>query len=378
MIALTDPATGARHPLALGLNLASLGALVYGVTTETRLGLGGRDLAAMVLLIAAVLGWLGWLVGRGRDLPSLSAVSIATFALAGGALTAFAGLGAVFVGVAALGATMAWEISRAAWIVVAGPAAMAISLATTGKSIGYLGAGAAAVVAGAAMGFSRRQSMQTAARAAEVQISEARAEAEAARAELLAGRNHMAREMHDVLAHTLSALSLQLEALDAVLASGGDVQRELEVIKRLVRDGLDEAKGAVRALREGDPSLDKALLGLAQDRGAALEVRGAPRRVGPEVGFALYRVAQEALTNVAKHAPKAEAHVTLSYGEESVLLEVVDEYAGLEPVGNGSVLSGTGGGYGIQGIKERILLVGGRVEAGPTERGWRVRATVPA
>lgn len=378
MIALTDPAAGARHPLALGLNVASLGALVYGISTEAHLGLGGRHLAALLLLVASVAGWLGWLVGRGRDVPRLSVVSITTFALAGGALSAFASLGLVFVGVAALGAAMAWDPHRAAWVAVASLAAMAAAVSGTGRPLGYLGAGAAALVAGAAMGFSRRQSLQAAARAAEIEVSEARADAERARAELLAGRNHMARELHDVLAHTLSALSLQLEALDAVVTSGGDARNQLDTVKRLVRDGLDEARGAVRALREDSPSIEQAIVALAKDQGAALEVTGVPRQVTPEAGLALYRVAQEALTNTLKHAPGARTQIKLAFDEGSISLEVVDGYRGGEPAVAKSSLAGTGGGYGIQGLKERVLLVGGRIEAGPTDDGWRVHAEVPA
>jgi signal transduction histidine kinase len=131
-------------------------------------------------------------------------------------------------------------------------------------------------------------------------------------------------------------------------------------------------------LREDSPSLEEAIAGLAHDRGAALEVRGEPRRVGPEVGLALYRVAQEALTNVVKHAPGADAEICLAFADGRVTVVVVDEYRGVKPAVNGSPLSDTGGGYGIQGIKERILLLGGRVEAGPTENGWRVHAEVPA
>ena len=382
MITLSDPAAGVRHPAALAMNLAGLGALVYGITTEAHLGLGGRHLAASILLLAATVGWCGWIVGRLRGLPRLSFVSLSTFALAGGALTAFAALALVFVGVASLGVTMEWDLQQAVWVALAGPAAMAIALGATGRTMADLGGGAGAVVAGAAMGISRRQSLQAAHRAAEIQVSEANAEAERARAELLAGRNHMARELHDVLAHTLSALSLQLEALDATIDNGpapsADVLEQLELTKRLVRAGLDDARGAVRALREDAPQLEEQLATLAGDRGALLAVSGPTRVLGPDVSLALYRVAQESLTNVIKHAPGATAEINLTYSDGRVCLSVVDTFKTMKPHLNGSPLSDSGGGYGLQGIKERILLLGGHVEAGPTDRGWKVLAEVPA
>jgi signal transduction histidine kinase len=369
VIALSDPAGGIRHPAALAMNLAALGALVYGITTEAQLGLGGRHLAASILLVAATAGWCGWLLGRFLGLAWLSFVSLTTFALAGGALTAFA-------------VTLAWDLQQAVWVLLAGPAAMAIALGATGHTMAEIGGGAGAVVAGAAMGTSRRQSLQAAGRAAKIQVSEAQAEAERARAELLAGRNHMARELHDVLAHTLSALSLQLEALDATIGKGPapsrDVLYQLELTKRLVRAGLDDARGAVRALREDAPPLEEQLATLAGDRGALLAVSGPTRELGPDVSLALYRVAQESLTNVVKHAPGATTEISLAYSDGRVCLSVVDTYMPAEPYLSESALSGSGGGYGLQGIKERILLLDGHVEAGPTERGWKVVAEVPA
>jgi signal transduction histidine kinase len=382
VITLYDPFAGVRHPAALAMNLASLGALVYGMTTEAHLGLGGHHLAASLLLVAATAGWCGWVLGRTRDLPRLSLLSLTSIALAGGALTAFATLALIFVGVAALGATLEWDLSVAVWVVLAGPAAMAIALGVTGQTTTDLGGGAGAVVAGAAMGISRRQSLLAARRAAEIQVTEARADAERARAELLAGRNHMARELHDVLAHTLSALSLQLEALEATIDNGPSpspkVLEQLELTKRLVRSGLDDARGAVRALREDAPPLEEQLVTLASDRGAALTISGAPRKLGPDVSLALYRVAQEGLTNVVKHAPGASAEVTLTYSEGQVCLSVFDLYPAGKPGRNRIPLSASGGGYGIQGIRERVLLLGGRVEAGPTDGGWAVSAEIPA
>ena len=182
----------------------------------------------------------------------------------------------------------------------------------------------------------------------------------ARRAELLAGRNHMARELHDVLAHTLSALAVQLEALDATIGAEVDatpaVTDQLDRTKRLVRAGLDEARGAVRALREDSPPLEQQLAQFVGDRNCAVEVLGEPRRLPPEVTLTLYRVAQEAFTNVVKHAPGARARIKLDFGDEHVLLSVSNDSGSNDSGSNdtgsndtgtstgGSLLSASGGG----------------------------------
>jgi signal transduction histidine kinase len=377
VIALTDPA-GNRPPLAAVINLASLSLLVWGVTTEAHLGFGGRHLVALIALVLATSAWVGWVLSRQYCWPRFAATSLAVVGIAGGVLTPFSTLGLVFAGVAALGATIAWDLRSAAWIVLCGPAAMAVALPAAGHDLAPLGFAAAVVVSGTAMGISRRQALQATARAAETRVSEARADAERARAELLEGRNHLARELHDILAHTLSALALQLEALDAVVSGSGEVTPEvrdqLDVSKRLVRTGLDEAKGALRALREDLPPLEEQLARLADDRRAALTVSGTPRHLGPEVSLALYRVAQEALTNVVKHAPGASAEMDLAFDDRQVSLSVIND----APLTNGSTLTSSGSGYGIQGMKERVLLLGGQVETGPSAGGWKVLVEVPA
>ena len=387
MIALTDfdsdPGPGS---LSVGINLVGLALLVWGITAEARPGLGGSHLAALLLLIAAVTGWLGWIVTRSRA-KRLSAAFLAVMGLAGGALAPFAALTLVFVGVAALGATMAWTLGPALLLVATGPSATLISVAASGHKFGIVLGALAAALTGTVTGLGRRQSRERATQAALVQVSEvradaeqARADAEQARAELLAGRNHLARELHDVLAHTLSALSLQLEALDALVSADGtamrDLQEQVDRTKRLVRDGLAEARGAVQALREDAAPLDEQLARLALGHDASIEIRGSPRALAPEVSLALYRVAQEALTNAAKHAPGAESRIGLAFDDQGVRLTVSNGRTGSV---NGSPLAESGGGYGLQGIRERVLLVGGRVEAGPSEAGgWRVCADVPA
>jgi signal transduction histidine kinase len=373
----SDPISGPGR-FELWVNLAGLALLVWSIIAEAHLGLGGAHLAALVLLLLAVAGWIGWVWSRFRPVCRRTAVCLTVMALAGGALMAFAPVAAVFIGVAAVGATIAWPLKKAAWIIAAGLIAMLISVPAAGHQLGVVFAGVAAALTGMIVGVGRRLSLERAANAALVQVTEARADAERARAELLDGRNHLARELHDVLAHTLSALSLQLEALDALVSTGAatDVVREqLDGIKRLVREGLDEARGAVRALREDAGPLEEQLTRLASDRRAEVEVCGEPRSLAPDVTLALYRVAQEALTNVVKHAPGEVAHIELGFADDRVSLSVSNPRSG---TGNGSALSDSGGGYGLQGIKERVLLLGGQVDVGPTSEGWLVHAEVPA
>lgn len=397
MISFFDPADGARGtPFTLIVNLVWLGAVVWGVTTEFPPGHDGGHLAAVLLLCVASVGWLVWVAGQRRGDVRLHPPAWLLMLLAGGALSAFAPLGLVFVGVAALGAGMARPPGEAALIAAGGPLAALVSALGDGRSL-LIGAWATtSLLGGLSVGIARRQMLEHAAQAAKMQVAEARADAEEARAELLAGRNHLARELHDILAHTLSALSLQLEALDALIDAGPEpsleVRKQMDGIRRLVREGLDEARGAVVALREDQPPLQDQLAKLAGDRHASLNVEGVPRRLSPEVALALYRVAQEALTNVAKHAPGARTDVDLAFTEDLVRLAVRNGPAESREDGsskgpndgpgsrrvNGSInLAASGAGYGLQGIRERVLLLGGRVEAGPADGGWRVEAEVP-
>ncbi|MHB1498675.1 MAG: sensor histidine kinase, partial [Acidimicrobiales bacterium] len=113
---------------------------------------------------------------------------------------------------------------------------------------------------------------------------------------------------------------------------------------------------------------------LATESGATLRVAGLPRQLGPDISLALHRAAQEGLTNVVIHAPGASTLIELDFNDRTVALSVTNG----PPTGPPSPISGTGGGYGLQGIKERLLLVGGRAEAGPIGDGWRLVAEAPA
>jgi len=202
-------------------------------------------------------------------------------------------------------------------------------------------------------------------------------------------RGRIARELHDVLAHSLSALSVELEgarllALDRDVDS--DVIAAIGRAHRHAASGLDEARAAIKALR-GDsvPGPDKLeeLLEEMRAHGIActLEIRGEPRRLPSEAALAVFRTAQEALTNVRKHAEEAErVEIRLEYDPDGVQLIVTDSAGdGAEPrVPQPAALAGTGAGYGVSGMRERAELIGGRLLAGPTADGFRVELWVPA
>ena len=203
--------------------------------------------------------------------------------------------------------------------------------------------------------------------------------AEQARSAALAERARIAREIHDVLAHALAALTVQLETADALLEGGRAEQARASVVRagKLAREGLAETKRAIGALR-GDPLplpelLDALATGYRADLGgtASVHVDGVPRDLNPDTALALYRTAQEAITNVRKHAPGAPLDVRLSYAPDTVDLTVVN---GAAPAGT---LAGTGGGYGLIGLRERAELAGGSCTAGPQDDGWRVDARIP-
>ncbi|MGH9171292.1 MAG: sensor histidine kinase [Acidimicrobiales bacterium] len=369
---------GDETMLGDGINLAALGLLVYGTDTEAHLGLVGPHLAALCLTVGATLGWLAWVASRRLGADFARWAALMSMACCGGALAAFAPVAMVWVGVAAVSANAGSRLQTAGIVTVSGPLAMLIAVPASGRPFGLVVSGVAVALAGTLVGASRRQSAQRAEQLAVLEVARDRAEVEGARAQLLEERNRLAREIHDVLAHTLSALSLQLEAMRTVVADhpGTDpaVSEQLERSQRLVREGLDEARTAVGALRDDVKPLAEQLERLCRQRQAELVVSGAARPLDAEVGVALYRVAQEALTNAVKHAPGASATVGLVFSDNSVTLRVENA----APSGVVHPLAAAGGGYGLQGVRERVSLLGGRVSAGPSVSGWRVEAEVPA
>jgi signal transduction histidine kinase len=239
-------------------------------------------------------------------------------------------------------------------------------------------------VGGYVFGDARRSRRLALQRAQDLLVMTRRANAEQAHAAALAERGRIARDVHDVLAHSLSGLAIQLEAADALLTDGTDLERAHTMVvraRRLARDGLSEVRRAVAALREDVKPPQETLAALAadytEDTGwpATFEVTGGPvPALAVETAQTLQRVAQEALTNARKHAPGAAVAVRMAVGAESVTLTIENE----APASPAAPLSDSGGGWGLIGLRERVGLVGGSVQAGPTgDGGFLVAAVVP-
>jgi signal transduction histidine kinase len=244
---------------------------------------------------------------------------------------------------------------------------LSVALETLGGAAAFLGA--------AGVGRIREEQART--RAALAGVEETReVQARAAR---VAERVRLAREIHDVLSHTLSALNVQLESAQLLLLQRPDDPAALGAVERahrLGREAMEEARRAAGTLR-GDrlpgPSLLADLASeFERDSGteARLRVVGAAVELAPEARLAIYRTAQEALTNVTKHAHATQVELRLLYSRDGVELTVEND--------GGSAGPPRAGGDGLTGVRERAELLGGRLNADPTEQGFRVRLWVPA
>ena len=202
-------------------------------------------------------------------------------------------------------------------------------------------------------------------------------------------RLRIARELHDVVSHTIGVISVQAgvaahllhrkpdkaaESLAAIRQASDEALGELHAMLGVLRDRDGDAGRAPLAPAPGLAELDALV---AQAAGAGVEVRvsleGGPRRLPPAVDLAAYRVVQESLTNVVRHARASRAEITVRHADGRVVVEVTDD--GRADPGNGS---GNGSGQGILGMRERARALGGSLEAGPRpEGGFRVLASLP-
>jgi signal transduction histidine kinase len=208
---------------------------------------------------------------------------------------------------------------------------------------------------------------------------------EAAQRRAMQERLRIARELHDSLTHSISVIQVQAGvAVHLARKRGEDVPPALLAIQEAGADAVRELRatlGVLRSEEDGDGSGLSQLDSLvARARAAGLPVTvtvtGAERPVPPEVDQAAYRIVQEALTNVSRHAGHACASVHLHYTPETLAVQVDDNGNGTT-AGTGTRPSGPG--LGLVGMRERVSALGGRLQAGPQDDGgFQVRAELPA
>ncbi|MEU9234787.1 sensor histidine kinase [Streptomyces subrutilus] len=201
-----------------------------------------------------------------------------------------------------------------------------------------------------------------------------------------AERRRIARELHDIVAHHITTMQLMAGGARANLAADPEVAREaLVTLEGSGRMALREMRQLLDVLRAGDeaeeaPTAPQPGVGdlagiVGESRRAGLpvelDVRGEERPLPPSVGLTVFRIVQEALTNARKYAGQARARVRLTYGPHGLAVEVSDD-------GAGAAAAPAGSGYGLVGMRERVALHGGTLEAGPLDGGgFRVAALLP-
>jgi signal transduction histidine kinase len=354
--------------------------------------LGAASAAVAVTLGVAALAWIIWLLTKHRY--RLMVTALVVMAAAGGALAGIASLSpAVAIGcvvTASAGARLSIEASAA--IAAETVAAFLITGLVTGAPAGALAGYSAMFIGLWAFGLTRK-AYAVRAEQAERMLEQTRRALEAeTQAAALGERARIAREIHDVLSHSLAAVSVNLQAAEGLLSEVPDKSPELakaiECVERagaFTREGMAEARRAIMALRGGAPpppaQLADQLTALVAEYGADgdmtvdFSVSGSPRPVGAEAGLAAYRTAQEALTNARKHAPGQPVTISLGFEPAEIFVRVANPLSSEEAE---RPLATAGAGYGLTGLRERAALAAGTLTAGPADGQWRVCLTIPA
>ncbi len=386
---------------------------------------------ALVDVVAAVLTWLAWaalIASSGSVMPAgpgwtavryLAAGAacaslifrwrfpVAALGVAGGSIALFSAL-AGHLGARHGGLLAPLVVALTVYTVVA-TSARRPALAAVGVAVAAMEAGAFVAAGGsdgtlvvsvpalAAVGWLAAENVR--ARRAYVQgVVERAAEREREQARRAGAdeRVRIARELHDVVAHAMSIIAVRSGVARMVLDVRPDEAREaLGIIEGTSRQALAEMRLLVGVLRDADAR------DLQADRGPApglaslpglvthinqagvpvgVHVEGEPRSLAPGVDLSAYRIAQEALTNVVRHAAPATAELTLRYLPGEMVIEVTDNgraHPQTLPPARAGDGAGDGAGHGIAGMRERAAVYGGKLVAEPTASGFRVLARIP-
>lgn len=208
-------------------------------------------------------------------------------------------------------------------------------------------------------------------------------QAEKARWAVVEERSRIARELHDVISHSVSVMVIQAGAARHTLDPADTEMREsLQAIETAGREALAELRRLLGILRRADdeptlapvPGLARVGVLIEQMREAGLptqlRVEGQPAGIAPGVDLAAYRIIAEALTNSLRHAGSAQAQVSIRYRPHELDLEITDD-------GQGGTAQADGTGNGLAGMRERVALYGGTLDAGPGDAGFTVHARLP-
>lgn len=213
-----------------------------------------------------------------------------------------------------------------------------------------------------------------------------RTRGEQARRRLSEERLQIARELHDVVGHNISLITVQAGAGEHVLYKDAEQARETFAnIRQASHETLQELRSMVGVLRESSSEVERAptvgldalpqLVSAVSEAGQTvnLSVTGQRRQLAGVVDLSAYRILQEALTNTVRHAPQSRVNVHVDYRDDAVALEVVND-GGIEAPASDEA----GGGHGLVGMRERVAAIGGRLDAGPEPGGgFHVRAVLP-
>ena len=364
------------------------------------------DALAVIFSVIALLGWAGWaMVAEGRVRAALLAISALTGAVAVDGTDALM-IAAVVASIISFIAIPTRHLLSMIALVAAVAIVLGVGSMIGQRGLLYLLSVYGGLLIAVLVGITRRQSRLAQARDQELLARSLEAERESARAALLAERTAVARDIHDVLAHSLGGLVIQLDAVEALLEAGRTTEATERVIlaHALAVDGLTDARRAVSALRDDTstgsaPDLDLDL-DLDSDDGTRAEHLPADTALADLVathrslGFrteidgdlgltgitpahraALTRALQEALSNARRHAPTSSTHIRSERTARMLTVMISTSQDG--PSGTAPPAASTG--LGLAGMRERFAELGdaSTVTAGPADGRFVVTATVP-